>query len=592
MNARVRYWPQVLTGWAFATMVILLTSGAALLRRDYPDPDDILRLLEVRDLLAGQSWWDVDQHRLQAGQMHWSRLVDLPIAGVELLARPFVSIETAEHVALGVVPLLTLLAVMALIAKLTRRLLDAEHAGYALILAPLSVPLVYQLRPMRIDHHGWQVACALLALAALLAPRANLRSGLVAGGAIAALLTISLEGLPIAAALLGLAALAWALHPERRKQFAGAAASTFLVSLALHIVTRGPAVLAPACDALAPVWLAILGVGAAGAAIAVQLGARALTVRLAALAAVAVAAIATLYAVDPRCAQGPFGMLNPVVRELWYEKVSEGLPIWEQVPVWAVMMIGMPLVGVVGMVRALRDAAPEQRAAWWMMLGAALAALVLSLMVSRAAATANAFAIPGTAYVVLALLKRARQIRRIVPRLGATAGALMVASPGLAAIPLLGMPEEEHSPATLQRLADPVSPSCISAKDPLALSVLPPAVLFAPIDIAPEIIAGTHHRAITSGHHRNAAAMRDVMLAFTGSPERMRAAAARYGAAYIVGCPASVETELYQNVAPDGMWARLERGERFPWLERVAIAGSPVLAWRVIRHLPEPTRRP
>ena len=71
----------VLTGWAVAAIVLTIVSlpGIAALR--FADPDDAMRYLEVRDWLAGQSWWDVSQHRLWGGHfaMHWSRLVDVPL---------------------------------------------------------------------------------------------------------------------------------------------------------------------------------------------------------------------------------------------------------------------------------------------------------------------------------------------------------------------------------------------------------------------------------------------------------------------------------------------------------------------------------
>ncbi len=47
--------------------------------------DDAMRLVQVRDLLAGQNWFDLTQHRLSppAGvTMHWSRLIDLPLAAL------------------------------------------------------------------------------------------------------------------------------------------------------------------------------------------------------------------------------------------------------------------------------------------------------------------------------------------------------------------------------------------------------------------------------------------------------------------------------------------------------------------------------
>ncbi|TIV65425.1 MAG: GtrA family protein, partial [Mesorhizobium sp.] len=53
------------------------------------DNDNLLRLVEVRDLLAGQGWFDLHQYRmgLEGGfVMHWSRLVDAPIAVIVLAA--------------------------------------------------------------------------------------------------------------------------------------------------------------------------------------------------------------------------------------------------------------------------------------------------------------------------------------------------------------------------------------------------------------------------------------------------------------------------------------------------------------------------
>jgi hypothetical protein len=587
-------WPSVLGGWMLASAVLLVTCASAIAHQLYPDPDDIMRLLQVRDLLGGQSWWDVNQHRLASGLMHWSRLVDLPIAAVELLARPLIGTALAERVALAVVPLITLGTVMALGASLTRRLLDDERARYALLVAPLSVPLVYQMRPMRIDHHGWQVTLAMAALLALIGRadgRPGARSGAIAGLCLATLLTISLEGLPVAAALLGIVALGWVIDPERRPQLVGATGVAFAAAVLLHLVTRGPHFWTPACDAMAPVWLAVLGVAAIGSAGVSHLpidgaGRGSMALRLVALALVGAASGAALLLVDARCTAGPFQMLDPLVRTMWYERVSEGMPVWRQAPIWAAMCAGLPIVGLVGSALAIHNAAGSRRTAWLVATGALAAAFALSLLVSRSAATANAFALPGAALVLTALLTRARAIRPVAPRTLATAGALLTAAPGLAAMTVLGPPEDRVTTEIHANLARLGHPACASPDDDRALAQLPAATLFAPIDIAPDIIAATDHHAITSGHHRNAAAMRDVLRAFTGSPEQARTLVAHYRADYVIGCPGMNETELYDETAPDGFWARLERGERFDWLTPVPIPGSRILAWRV-RHLPE-----
>src|ERR1700679_1153074 len=87
-----------------------------------PDGDDYMRLQQVRDLLGGQSWFDLHQYRYVppvGAPMHWSRLVDIPIATLILLFRPFTGQLVAERLAEVIVPLLTLGCVMALVATIT-----------------------------------------------------------------------------------------------------------------------------------------------------------------------------------------------------------------------------------------------------------------------------------------------------------------------------------------------------------------------------------------------------------------------------------------------------------------------------------------
>src|SRR5207248_4249289 len=115
-----------LVAWLLACAFMMFISAHALAQGTFPDPDDIMRLLQVRDWLGGQSWFDVTQYRVngtQGVQMHWSRLVDVPIAAVILVARAFVGSDRAEVVALVVVPLATLGITMALVHRIGLKLL-------------------------------------------------------------------------------------------------------------------------------------------------------------------------------------------------------------------------------------------------------------------------------------------------------------------------------------------------------------------------------------------------------------------------------------------------------------------------------------
>lgn len=572
-------WPAILTGWALAAVLLLAMSARAIGEWRFPDPDDAMRLMQVRDLVAGQSWWDVGQHRLAGGDMHWSRLVDLPLAAVLLLARPLLGQAGAETVALIVVPLLTMAATFALIALLTRRLAGDAPARLAVLIAPLSVPLLYQLRPLRIDHHGWQVVLALAALT-LLTGRPSARAGALLGACLAALLTISLEGVPIAAALTGIVALAWAVDPTRRAMLLGSVWGLFLAALVLQLATRGFPYAAPMCDALTPDWLLVLATGAVGVSAASLGGRWPLAARLAVLGVVGMLAIAVLLYMAPECVGGPFAQLDPLTRRLWYANTDEGLPLWGQSSLgWAAMTIGLPVTGLIGTLFALRASrgADRQR---WMLAGAALvAAVVLAVLVLRAGATANGFAIPGAAWALDRMLQRARRIKGLGTRIAATAAALLTVCPGLLVLAVVGFLRSE----VMRAAARPGSrASCEQGLDARAIgAALPPARVFAPLDLTPDLLVASAHRGIASGHHRNHAAMHDVLSAFTGTPENAHGLIAHYGARYLVVCPGLNEPELYRRENPQGFWAQLEDGARFDWLEPVEIADSPVRMWRI-----------
>ncbi|WP_083719977.1 hypothetical protein [Sphingomonas jeddahensis] len=581
----------ILIGWSLAAIVLTLAMADSIITLRFIDPDDAMRLMEACDWLAGQSWWDVSQHRLNSGDfpMHWSRLVDLPLAAGLALTAPLGG-AAAIRITMVVVPLVSLLTAMALVAQITRRLAGTDRARYAVLLVPLSASLVYQLRPMRIDHHGWQIVLALAATALLLAQPSR-RVGALAGLALAALLTISLEGMPIAASIAGVAALAWAWQPHRRGHLLALVWSLFGGALLLHLVTRGPAFFAPACDAIAPGWLAMLGTAAIGTSLATLAQPTTVAIRIAALATAGAATAATLALVSPACLAGPFATLPPLVHDIWYVGVSEGRPLWEQTADWAAMTIGLPLVGLIATAHAWRCATGEAKLRWALLLLLLASATLVAIMVNRAGATANALAIPGAATLLAALLHRARAIPSLGKRLAATAGAFLLASPGqVAAIGVVAAktltPADGTRPSEGQHV-----PPCERVGDVRVIDRLPAGMIFAPIDIGPDIIATTHHQALAGGYHRAPRPMDVVLEAFTGPPETARRLILASGADYLAGCPGFNETEIYRRDHPDGLWARLERGERFDWLQPIA-TGTPALAWRVIRPLPSPNPRP
>ena len=71
--------------FALGVIIALLSLGMHVLRglpslaASSGDNDSLLRLVEVRDLIAGQGWFDLHQYRMglpDEFSMHWSRLVE------------------------------------------------------------------------------------------------------------------------------------------------------------------------------------------------------------------------------------------------------------------------------------------------------------------------------------------------------------------------------------------------------------------------------------------------------------------------------------------------------------------------------------
>jgi len=586
-------WPvRVVIMWLVLSAMLLMVYAPAIAAERFGDPDDALRLMEVRDLIGGQGWFDLHQYRIAAPEgvlMHWSRLVDMPIAAMILILRPLLGTALAELVTVVAIPLLTLLAALMLVGRLTAKFFDTETVGIACLVTGIGGPLLFQMTPLRIDHHGWQVVLALAALNGLAAgPSQNptrdaVRGGLVIGASLAALLAISIEGLPITAVFLGVLALRGLIGPAQRS-FAGLASASAALALAgsaIFLATRGLGDLSTHCDQISPIHLALFGLVALGSAGLVALAPRRWPMALGVLGATGVATLALYLGVAPQCRGGAFVALDPMVYHYWYEGVSEGMPFWHLPLTIAIETVGVPLVGLVSIAVLWRDAKSVEERAWWRDHALVLAgALLIAAMLARASATACGIAAVPTAALALrwiTALRTAPPLRRVV----GYAGILVMLMPPLpigAWNRLTALGSANAAAASGQSTASRCSYP-IAAR---ALNTLPATDLFLPLDSGPDILVRTHQRVVATGHHRGAAGMHDVIAAFLGTPDEAHAIVTRRHATLIAVCPDIPEPANYKYYAPNGFMAQLLRGQTPGWLEKVNLApGSHMLFWRV-----------
>ncbi|MET0270894.1 MAG: AcrB/AcrD/AcrF family protein, partial [Sphingomonas sp.] len=365
-----------------------------------PDGDDALRLLQVRDWLGGQGWFDLRQYRLDppaGADIHWSRLVDLPLAAVIAPLRPLFGQAAAEMAAVTLAPLVTLGAAMLVLALLARRLIDPRAWWWAPLLLLAASPPLDMMAPLRIDHHGWQIVAVLTALLGLVAEDRR-RGGIAAGLAIAGSLAIGVEMLPCLALGVALAAIGWLADEREGARLRWLCLAAGVGTLAGLFVFAPPAArFGAACDALSAAYAAPLWAGGALLAAGTLRG-RTSAARAGWIAAAGLAAGAMLLVLDAgACLTDPYHAVDPAARALWLDRVSEAKPLWRQPPevLWA--SLALPLIGLGGAMLMLARAGRDMRRPWGAALALAALAILLALVSTRAAVAAQALALPGAA---------------------------------------------------------------------------------------------------------------------------------------------------------------------------------------------------
>lgn len=573
---RDRYYLSVAAIWLCACALLCAVFWTNIASFHPPDPDDQLRLVEVRDWIAGQSFYDVSQHRMTppaGAPMHWSRLVDMPIAALILLLRPFAGGPFAEQIAATIVPLVTLGLAMLLTGLIARRLVGRAAGLLATAFAATAVFPVFQMQPLRVDHHGWEIVLSLAAF--WFALRAEGTGGAVSAGLMAALgLQVSLEGLPFTVALGGLLALHWAIAPgpKTRARLLGFMGGLTAAEAALFALLHRPDQWGAHCDAVSPPHLLGLAIATGGILLATARPPRARIARVAALGVVAAVAAAAFHAVPPGCGLDAFQGLEPIVRTYWYEHVAEGMPIWRRNPGTAVSVIAFPLIALAcGAIAWRRSRTVE----WAFYCGALAAATLVGATVLRASALSNMLAVPAGAWAALHLVRRVQASSRPAVRVVGSVGAFLALSPWFpATLAIAVMPPEKDASAAFAE-------GCTRTGSVRALAALPTGRIFAPLDFGPSILLQTPHAAFASGYHRNHAAIAAELRVMLGNADAARSMLHRWGIDYVVSCPGYEEMGVYEEAAPSGFAAQIHSGRAPSWLVPLAMRGTKLKVWRV-----------
>jgi hypothetical protein len=572
----------VLLAWAVYAAYALWSNWNGVRWLSLGDTDDNMRLMQVRALLAGQDWFDLRQYRLNPPQgfdIHWSRVVDLPLAGLILLFRPFMSPSWAERLACGVAPLLPLSIAMLSLAATVRRLIHPLAWPLAIAILVCAVAPMQMFAPERIDHHGWQLAMLALTLAGLTDPRA-VRGGATVGLASAVSLSIGLEMLPYCAMAGGILALRWVWDRAESLRLQAYAAALGGGSALGFTLFASYANRVPRCDALTPVWLSVAVAGGGALLLLARLNPRARSVRLA-LAAAAAITLALFFALAfPQCLGRPEQVSDELARN-WLGNVKEARPIWTHPFRLAFPVAVLPVIGLIGAGLAERRARGTERWPHWLAtaLFAGFAALML-LWQMRAGPAAALLAVPGATALGALLLPLAHDHRSAFVRVAGTVGAFLLVTGLFSWWVIKYLPVAAPSPARAR--VNAATGDCMRTSRLLTLNRYPRARVFTMVDLGPRLITVTHHDAIAGPYHRNGDAILDVQHAFGRAPDAARAIIKGHGATMLLVCPNMAEGTIYRARDRGGFYDRLAHGEQFPWLKPLPLPRrSPYRLFRV-----------
>ncbi|WP_161784937.1 hypothetical protein [Hoeflea sp. BAL378] len=578
---------------AFALFVVLTTAMHFSSYVDYvgADNDDVMRLVQVRDLLGGQGWFDLTQYRLglEGGTpMHWSRLVDLPIASLILLFSLVMSPLMAEASALLVWPLLTALPVFYALSLSGGVVGGPPGRVIGLALAFLYVLAINRFLPGAIDHHNVQLALIATIAACLILPGRPPAAHALAGVTAALAIAIGAETTPHIVVVAAIVAVQWLWLGGAMKHAASAFALAMAATLtAAFFLTVPPAQYGiVACDALSTGFYALGVIGAGLFFLAVSsLSERGFAVRLAGLGLVGVATSGFALLAAPQCLGNPLGSLDPLLVSMWLTHVTEAQSVFAQLRIEPWTGGGFYLVPVLAMILcAVRIRQGRDVHAHGVLLALLAVSWAIALVQVRGAVFSNMLSAIPLAGLVAELRTRSnadpKNLRKgiayaatafaAVPFVWALSGALL--SMGVNTV--MGQ-EAGQLPAGEEKI-------CTNAEAMAPLAREPVGVVSGPSNLGAHILRFTDHRVLSAPYHRNQGGMLTELHAAMARPADSVKFLRGAGVTVLAFCSSDPQVGSDAAAAPDGLYAQLRKGIVPDFLEPVpGTADQPLQLFRV-----------
>lgn len=557
----------VAMGLAVAILAFHALTGFKVLEDSGGDNDSLLRLVQIRALLDGQGWFDLQQYRmgLEGGfPLHWSRLIDLPIAVLILTGGAFgLSESAAEAFALTAWPTLLFVAALFLIVDTVRRMGNGAAVLPALVIGTAALLFTGEFEPGAIDHHNAQLVLVLAMLNRLVAG-SGFGNGLAAGVLAALSIAVGMETAPYVAVAGSGVALALIFGGRSVPQLAagfglaffGATAMAFLALVAPSSWTSA------SCDALSSFQFAVAALGGLGLS-AAALVTRASTPIWRATAVALVGALTGILVLTafPQCLESPFGDLDPRMRSLWLDHVIEAQSFFALLAARPSMVLGYYVTPILGLALLILMIGRRGLSGGAMLLAAMLAT---SLAVSMWQVRGSTFSIP---LATIALAMWLGGLRANVSRGGSRLAPLVLAGGWLVSTNVVwALAGAVLATMTSAQASEESSSGCYARSDYADLAALSQGTVLAVSNLGASIVVHTEHRALAGPYHRNQAGNLATLDALMAEPDAAQGLILANGIDYVAVCPGNAETAFLTRRAPEGLLAELVAGKTPDWL--------------------------
>ncbi|MER9895013.1 GtrA family protein [Mesorhizobium sp. M0119] len=552
------------------------------------DNDNLLRLVEVRDMLAGQSWFDLHQYRmgLEGGfVMHWSRLVDAPIAAIIMAVSALTgSAALAENVAQVLWPALLFCLTVFFTARTACSFAGDGAVLPAVVVGAAALYFLGIFSPGALDHHNVQLMLSMASLSLLLEAPSRRAAALLSGLCAGLMLAVGMETAPYVATIGASVATLFALEANGERLIARDFGLGFAgVSALVFVATIAPSAWGQAqCDAFSTVQFVVAAIAGTGlAAIAsIEPAGRTRQRRIASLGLLALALGTVVVLLFPQCLAAPYANLDPRLKELWLDHIDEAQSLFKLLaedPAEVVARYATPLIALVLM--ALRLG----RGGWRRQDSLVGALLVVAFIVSAWQVRGSTFSI---AFAVIPLAAWIAKWRQRAEASASRGVALRMAAVWLVSVNAVWTGAAaatsvafDDSNATADNGTDV---ACHRMASFAALGRLPGTTVLAISNLGSPILAYSGHRVFAGPYHRNVAGNLLVLDAFLGSDADARTILADHHVGLVALCPGSAESKLLATKAPAGFLAGLMRSSVPEWLEPVAgTSGAAVELYRV-----------